>query len=110
MRRMGWLLIAMAIPASGCVAPGAPTPLLARANPYDTSNEMVLSTDQPGAEAYSYLFERVLDIIDDDLEIAFASCYDGRIECKPKIAPGLEQPMKPGSPDFYERSLATFQT
>jgi hypothetical protein len=110
MRRVGWLALGLALTAGGCVAPRAPTPLLARANPYDTENEMVLATDQPGPEAYALLFERVLDVLDDDFEIAFASRYDGRIECKPKIAPGLEQPFKSGSPSLFERTLATFQT
>ena len=110
MRQAAWLVAGLALAAGGCLAPSAPTPLLSRANPYDTENEIVLATDQPGGEAYALLFERVLDVVDDDFEIAFASRYDGRIECKPKIAPGLEQPLKPGSPSLYERTLASFQT
>jgi len=110
MKKAAWLAMGLALAAGGCLAPSAPTPLLSRANPYDTENEIVLATDQPGGEAYALLFERVLDVVDDDFEIAFASRYDGRIECKPKIAPGLEQPLKPGSPSLYERTLASFQT
>ena len=36
--------------------------------------------------------------------------YDGRIETKPRVAPGLGLFLKPGSPDLYERSLATAQS
>src|SRR5262245_10918756 len=110
MKKAAWLAMGLALAAGGCLAPSAPTPLLSRANPYDTENEIVLATDQPGGEAYALLFERVLDVVDDDFEIAFASRYDGRIDGKPKIAPGLEQPLKPGSPSLYERTLASFQT
>src|SRR6516165_10277076 len=110
MRQGAWLACVLALAAGGCLAPRSPAPLMARANPYDTENEIVLNTDQPGGEAYALLFERVLDVLDDDFEIAFASRYDGRIECKPRIAPGLEQPFTPGSPALFERTLAFFQT
>src|SRR5262245_37565182 len=36
--------------------------------------------------------------------------YDGRIETKPRVAPGLGLFLKPGSPDLYERALATAQS
>jgi len=63
-----------------------------------------------GPPAYGAVFEKVLDIVDDYFEIAYANRYDGRIETFPRIAPGLEQPWKPGSPDFPQRLLATLQT
>lgn len=108
--RRAWLALVL-LAGGGCLAPrGSESPLLARANPYDTTNELVLQADQPGPEAYAFLFERVLDVIDDDFDIAFASRYDGRIETLPRIAPGVEQPWRPGSPSLYERTLATFQT
>jgi len=109
---MRWLRLSMLLLAvGGCAGPrGADSPLLARANPFDTSNEIVLATDRPGPEAYALLFERVLDVIDDDFDIAIASRYDGRIETQPRIAPGIEQAFRPGSPSLYERTLATFQT
>jgi hypothetical protein len=111
MKSVGRLALGLVLLAGGCAAPRMPTtPLLARANPYDTENEIVLQTDQAGPEAYALLFERVLDVLDDDFDIAFASRYDGRIECKPKIAPGLERPFVAGSPSVVERALATFQT
>lgn len=116
MRAARWGLWALWL-AAGCRAtsslPPTPThspPTVVRAQAPDTSNEMVLVTDSPGPEAYAFLFERILDVIDDDFDIAFASRYDGRIETKPRLAPGLEQPFKNGSPDWYERALATLQT
>ena len=64
-----------------------------------------------GPEAYGDLFERVLDaVLDDGFQIAYANRYDGTIDTFPQIAPGLEQPWKPGSPNLDERLLATLQT
>lgn len=63
-----------------------------------------------GPPAYGTVFEKVLDTIDDYFEISYANRYDGRIETFPRIAPGLEQPWKPGSPDFHQRLYATLQT
>jgi hypothetical protein len=60
--------------------------------------------------AYPQVFDKVLDIIDDYWDIAFVNRYDGRIETYPKIAPGLGQPWKAGSPDLYQRTLASFQS
>lgn len=108
--RMRWLALVLLAASGGCATTRLPdTPLLARANPYDTSNELILATQQPGPEAYAFLFESVLDVIDDEFDIAFASRYDGRIETFPRIAPGIGQP-RPGSPSFFERLLATMQT
>jgi hypothetical protein len=47
---------------------------------------------------------------DNGFEIAESNRYDGRIETVPRIAPGVLLFLKPGSPSFYERSLATLQT
>lgn len=63
-----------------------------------------------GPPAYGMVFEKVYDTIDDYFQIASASRYDGRIETFPRIAPGLGEPWKPGSPDFYQRLYATLQT
>jgi len=63
-----------------------------------------------GPDAYALVFEKVFDVVDDYFDIAFANRYDGRIETYPRIAPGLGQPWKPGSPDFYHRTLASFQS
>ena len=97
--------------ASGCLSPRArESPLWARGSPFDTSNQIEIQTDQPGADAYAVLFEKILDVVDDDFEIAYANRYDGRIEAEPKIAPGLEQPWKAGSPSLFSRALYTCQT
>lgn len=101
----------LAVAGGGCAMPSTRgTSVLARGVSYDTSNEMLLRTEHPGPEAYARLFELVLDVIDDDFEIAVASRYDGRIETLPRIAPGIEQPFKPGSPSLYDRLLYTCQT
>jgi hypothetical protein len=63
-----------------------------------------------GPTSYGMVFEHVLDVVDDYFEIAYSNRYDGRIETFPRIAPGLGQPWKPGSPDCYQRLLASFQT
>jgi hypothetical protein len=63
-----------------------------------------------GGHAYGAVFEQVIDALDDYFEISYANRYDGRIETFPRIAPGLEQPWKPGSPDLYQRLYATMQT
>jgi hypothetical protein len=60
--------------------------------------------------AYSRIFEKTLDVLSDYFDIAYKNRYEGRIETFPKIAPGIEQPWKPGSPDFRQRLLAFFQT
>jgi hypothetical protein len=63
-----------------------------------------------GPNDYACVFEKVIDVISDTFEISEASRYDGRIKTHPKIAPGLEQPWKSGSPDLSERLLVTLQT
>ena len=63
-----------------------------------------------GPMAYARVWEKTLDILNDYFDIAYANRYDGRIETFPKIAPGIEQPWKPGSPDLRQRLLAFFQT
>src|SRR5262245_24660557 len=51
-----------------------------------------------GPLSYAKVFEKVLDVVDDFWEIAYTNRYEGRIETFPQVAPGLEQPWKPGSP------------
>lgn len=63
-----------------------------------------------GPTAYSMVFEHIVDVVNDYFEIRYANRYDGVIETYPRIAPGFEQPWKPGSPDFYQRLQATLQT
>jgi hypothetical protein len=63
-----------------------------------------------GPASYNVVFSKVLDTVSDYFEIAYVNRHDGRIESFPRVAPGLTEPWKPGSPDFYQRTLASFQS
>jgi hypothetical protein len=63
-----------------------------------------------GPHSYGIVFEKVRDVISDYFEIAYSNRYAGQIETFPRVAPGIGQPWKPGSPDLYQRLLATFQS
>ena len=60
--------------------------------------------------AYARVFETIEDVLSDYFVLSYQNRFDGRIETLPTIAPGIEQPWKPGSPDFYQRLLAFTQT
>lgn len=84
-------------------------------NPVLLRPELLIPQENPlyipqGPDAYDKVFQKALDVVDDFFEIAYANRYDGRIESHPSVAPGLEQPWKPGSPDFYQRLLAFLQS
>jgi hypothetical protein len=99
----------LALSATGCVSrPLVDNPALVRPDPAETCANPAQVPGGPNA--YAVVFETTLDVLDDYFEIAYANRYDGTIRTHPKIAPGLEQPWKPGSPDAHERLLATFQT
>jgi hypothetical protein len=111
MRRIVIGSVLAAALAGGCAyRPVADNPLLARADPTDTSNQLVFTPEEPGPAAYATLSEKVADAVDDIFPIADANRYDGRIEGAPRVAPGLGLMLKPGSPNVYERTLATFQS
>src|SRR5690349_11718563 len=95
--------------AAGCAGrPPLDHPVLVRPDPNaQCANPVYLSLGPPD---YAAVFEAVLDVLDDYFEIAYANRYDGTIRTHPKVAPGLEQPWKPGSPDGAERLLATLQS
>ncbi len=109
-RAAGWAGGALALwGAAGCAGrPLLDNPLFVRpdAGP-PCANPVYLALGPPD---YATVFETVLDVLDDNFEIAYANRYDGTIRTHPKVAPGLEQPWKPGSPDGAERLLATLQT
>lgn len=100
---------AFAFTFSGCVT----RPLLE--NPLYLRPERSAAHENPlyipqGEMAYDRVFQKVLDVLSDYWVVAYASRYDGRIETAPSLAPGIEQPWKPGSPDCYQRLLAFCQT
>jgi hypothetical protein len=111
MRRTRWMALMgmFFVPAAGCMTgPILDNPALVRPDPTVAVENPVWMPSGPGA--YGKVFENVLDIVDDYFEISYANRYDGRIETFPRIAPGFEQFWKPGSPDAYQRLLATWQT
>jgi hypothetical protein len=63
------------------------------------------------SEGYERVFETVIQsFISHGFDIAESNRYDGRIFSKPRVAPGIGQPFKSGSPELYERILATLQS
>jgi hypothetical protein len=60
---------------------------------------------------YGQVFETCLTVLNDyQFEVGYSNRYDGRIETVPRVSPGLGLLIKPGSPDLYDRLLATLQT
>jgi hypothetical protein len=98
-----WMLL-----AAGCASgPLQDNPILVRPDLPTQENPVYIPL---GPKAYGMVFEKVLDVVDDYFEIAYSNRYDGRIETFPRIAPGVAQPWRAGSPDMYQRVLASFQT
>jgi hypothetical protein len=100
----------LAVLAGGCAGrPLMDNPIFVRtdASTGPCPNPVFLAAGPP---EYAAVFEAVLTTLDDYFEIAYANRYDGTIRTHPKIAPGLDQPWRPGSPDGAERLLATAQT
>ncbi len=95
----------------GCMTgPLQENPLLMRADAAPCDNPIFVPLG-PNPRVYNVLFEKVLEVVTDyNFEIAYSNRYDGRIETFPITAPGVGQPWKPGSPDLYQRFLATFQS
>jgi hypothetical protein len=106
------ILVGAAILAtlSGCIGRQlSPNPM---AGQVEAPPASVLEVNPPesGPAAYAVVFETVLDVLDDYFDIAHANRYDGQIEGQARVAPGLLQLWKTGSPTFYERLLATSQS
>jgi hypothetical protein len=95
---------------SGCFStePFLPNPAWIRADPCVIVENPVFLPQGP--EAYGALWEMTLDVISDYFEIKYQNRYDGRIITFARTAPGLEEPFKPGSPDFDQRLYATLQS
>jgi hypothetical protein len=96
--------------AGGCAGrPFMENPVFVRADlPAGPCPNPVLLAGGPAE--YAALFETCLGVLDDYFEIMEANRYSGVIRSHPKIAPGLDQIWKSGSPDGAERLLATLQT
>ncbi|MFO0809472.1 MAG: hypothetical protein U0746_12675 [Gemmataceae bacterium] len=111
MRRFMLAAISTACAMAGFGCAGRPlvdNPAFIKHDPsIQVANPVFLTLGPPD---YAVVFERTLDVLDDYFEIERADRYAGLIVTRPKIAPGLEQPWKPGSPDTAERFLATLQT
>jgi hypothetical protein len=98
----------VALALSGCATgPLLENPVLVRPQVAAIENPVYVPFGPP---SYGMVFEKVLDVVNDFFEAAVENRYDGVIKTFPKIAPGLEQPWKPGSPDFRQRLYATLQT
>jgi hypothetical protein len=102
-------LAAGALALGGCATTPATEPgvVLGEAPPAAQPNPTFIAL---GPDDYGAVFEAVLDVLDDYFEIAQSNRYDGRIRTFPRVAPGLEQPWRPGSPDSSERFLVTLQS
>src|SRR5438067_2747850 len=108
--RLGWAASLLGL-AGGCAsAPPLDNPLLVRKAADGIENPVLGSPGVPTARSYQDVFEKTIDILDDYFVIRSADPYDGRILTFPRIAPGYEQPWKPGNPGARERLLSTFQT
>lgn len=111
MRTVRALLIAVLLAGGfGCQTTGPlvePPPL----NPVGTHPTHDLNPFYVPPISYGQVFETVLTVLNDyEFEVLYSNRYDGRIETVPRVAPGLGLLLKPGSPDMYDRLLATLQT
>jgi hypothetical protein len=112
MRRFLWALCGGAVLA---VFPGCATgPLLE--NPVSVSPSAAAAEQNPvfvaqGPMSYRKVYQHAIEVlVDFGFELLETNEYEGKIETLPRVAPGLLLPLKPGSPDAYERFLSTLQT
>jgi hypothetical protein len=113
MRRIRTAIAVLALlPGGGCLSgPLFDNPMRLPEGPPGSSceNPVLIFPNHQGRVSYAEIFDQVLDVVDDHFAIQYSNRYEGRVVGKPTIAPGFEQPWKPGSPDSYERTLATLQ-
>ena len=114
MRRMLRLIAVALLPALalGCqnLSPGFDLPIIlpVGSDPNLDTNPVYLPLPK---QEYARVIETTLTILFDyGFEIAESNRYAGTIEVVPRTAPGLFLLLKPGSPDLYERVLATTQS
>jgi len=107
------LMLAWAAALAGLLCGCASGPLVE--NPAFVATDPAVTVENPvylpgNPPAYNPIFEKAVAVVSDYFPIAYANRQDGRIETYARIAPGLEQPLRPGSPDYDQRLLATLQT
>lgn len=102
------LSLALCAALAGC-ASFEMTPIVPAGAPYVSDQNPVYIP--LGTELYGKVYENCLEVLGDyGFQIVESNRYGGRIETKPRVAPGILLPLKPGSPDLYERVLATAQS
>jgi hypothetical protein len=105
------LLAMLMAGAGGCAtAPPLDNPVLIREAAVPVENPILVSPGTPTGASYRDVFERCIDVLDDDFVILSGNPYEGRIITLPRMAPGYEQFWKGGNPDPRSRLMATFQT
>jgi hypothetical protein len=111
MRQVQWLawLGGIAVLTGGCASgPLLDNPVVLRPKP-DVAIDNPVYVPQ-GPVSYGNVFEKVISVVTEYFEIRYSNRYSGEIITFPRIAPGLEQPWKRGSPDLAQRFEATLQT
>ena len=106
-------LMMFAVIVGGCASVpdmDNPLPVRSAARVVEVENPILIAPGIHTEESYAEAYMLVLRVVDDYFEIAYANPFDGRVVGKPKIAPGIEQPWKPGTGNLRERIVATFQT
>jgi hypothetical protein len=114
MKRMLRLIAVAVLPALalGCqnLSPGFDWPVILPigTDPIQDTNPVYLPLPK---KEYGRVIETSLQVLFDyGFEIAESNRYSGNIEAVPRTAPGIFLLFKPGSPDLYERVLATTQS
>jgi hypothetical protein len=94
--------------AGGCATgPVLDNPSLIRPAAAPVENPVFIPLGPP---AYNAVYERTLDVLVKYFEIEQESRYGGFIRTYPRVEPGLERYIVPGSPGLRERALATLQS
>ncbi len=126
MRRIGRTCLPALLALAGCQTTGEGdfTPLGAPRAALDSGDQFANfesnplwiplgSSNQPELNPviYGKIFESTLHVLSDyGFDLDAANRYDGRIETKPRVSPGILQLPKPGSIDFYYRWQSTLQS
>ena len=110
MRRAQWLVWMgmIALLAGGCASgPLLDNPVVLRPPEANVDNPLYVPL---GPVSYGNVWEHVISVVSEYFEIRYSNRHSGEIITYPRIAPGLEQPWKRGTPDLAQRFEATLQT